>query len=206
MALALKWMTNAAIGGDAGTAAIAGFAVAVCAIAVLTLGHFAHIAYFELSEINTPDHGGADHRADQRLGRHRTPGEGRVRRPARRPPAGDPADAGRVLRSPGPAEPGRRHRHHGRPARPGQPVLLLLPLVAFPPLYHRQASAGHRWTGPATRPPATRGWRFICSAWPRAPDRPRSCESSGSRTRSCAGTASCGSGLLDASGAPSSGR
>lgn len=52
MALALKWMTNAAIGGDAGTAAIAGFAVAVCAIAVLTLGHFAHIAYFELSEIN----------------------------------------------------------------------------------------------------------------------------------------------------------
>ncbi|MGZ6273377.1 MAG: ABC transporter ATP-binding protein [Candidatus Limnocylindrales bacterium] len=52
MALALKWMTNAAIGGDAGTAAIAGVAVAICAIAVLTLGHFAHIAYFELSEIN----------------------------------------------------------------------------------------------------------------------------------------------------------
>ena len=52
MALALKWMTNAAIGGDSATAAIAGFAVAVCVIGTLTLGHFAHIAYFELSEIN----------------------------------------------------------------------------------------------------------------------------------------------------------
>ena len=52
MALALKWMTNAAIGGDGGTAAVAGFAVAVCVIGTLTLGHFAHIAYFELSEIN----------------------------------------------------------------------------------------------------------------------------------------------------------
>jgi len=52
MALTLKWMTNAAIGGDSATAAIAGFAVAVCVIGTLTLGHFAHIAYFELSEIN----------------------------------------------------------------------------------------------------------------------------------------------------------
>ncbi len=53
MALALKWFTNAAVAGDATTASVAGFAVAACVIGVLTLGHFAHIAYFELSEINT---------------------------------------------------------------------------------------------------------------------------------------------------------
>jgi ATP-binding cassette subfamily B protein len=55
MALALKWLTNAAVAGDATTAALAGLAVAACIIGVLTLGHFAHIAYFELSEINTLD-------------------------------------------------------------------------------------------------------------------------------------------------------
>jgi ATP-binding cassette subfamily B protein len=53
MALALKWLTNAAVAGDGGTATVAGVAVAACVIGVLTLGHFAHIAYFELSEINT---------------------------------------------------------------------------------------------------------------------------------------------------------
>jgi ATP-binding cassette subfamily B protein len=53
LALALKWMTNAAVSGDGQTAAMAGVAVAACAIGLLTLGHFAHIAYFELSEINT---------------------------------------------------------------------------------------------------------------------------------------------------------
>ncbi|MGD0247871.1 MAG: ABC transporter ATP-binding protein [Candidatus Limnocylindrales bacterium] len=53
MALSLKWLTNAAVAGDATTAAWAGVAVAACSIGVLTLGHFAHIAYFELSEINT---------------------------------------------------------------------------------------------------------------------------------------------------------
>jgi ATP-binding cassette subfamily B protein len=53
MALALKWLTDAAVGGDGGTAAVAGVVVAIFAIGVLTLGHFAHIAYFELSEINT---------------------------------------------------------------------------------------------------------------------------------------------------------
>jgi ATP-binding cassette subfamily B protein len=53
MALALKWLTNAAVAGDTVTAEIAGFAVAGCVIGVLTLGHFAHIAYFELSEMNT---------------------------------------------------------------------------------------------------------------------------------------------------------
>jgi ATP-binding cassette subfamily B protein len=53
MALSMKWLTNAAVSGDAADAGYAGFAVAACVIGVLTLGHFAHIAYFELSEINT---------------------------------------------------------------------------------------------------------------------------------------------------------
>jgi ATP-binding cassette subfamily B protein len=53
MALSMKWLTNAAVAGDTEDAGIAGFAVAACVIGVLTLGHFAHIAYFELSEINT---------------------------------------------------------------------------------------------------------------------------------------------------------
>ena len=53
MALSMKWLTNAALAGDTAGAGIAGFAVAACVIGVLTLGHFAHIAYFELSEINT---------------------------------------------------------------------------------------------------------------------------------------------------------
>ena len=53
LALALKWFTDAAVAGDEQTAWLAGIAVAACAIGLLTLGHFAHIAYFELSEINT---------------------------------------------------------------------------------------------------------------------------------------------------------
>ena len=52
LALALKWFTDAAVAGDGQTAGLAGIAVAGCSIGVLTLGHFAHIAYFELSEIN----------------------------------------------------------------------------------------------------------------------------------------------------------
>ncbi|MGA3058287.1 MAG: ABC transporter ATP-binding protein [Candidatus Limnocylindrales bacterium] len=52
LALALKWLTDAAVAGDSGTAAVAGVVVAVFVLALLTLGHFAHIAYFELSEIN----------------------------------------------------------------------------------------------------------------------------------------------------------
>ncbi len=55
MALAMKGLTNAAIAGDGTSAAIAGVAVGACVIGTLTLGHFAHIAYFELSEINTLD-------------------------------------------------------------------------------------------------------------------------------------------------------
>jgi ATP-binding cassette subfamily B protein len=53
LALSLKWLTNAAMGGDSGTAFVAAFAISGSAIGMLTLGHFAHIAYFELSELNT---------------------------------------------------------------------------------------------------------------------------------------------------------
>jgi ATP-binding cassette subfamily B protein len=53
MALGLKWLTDSAVAGNSASAAWAGGAVAACMIGVLTLGHFAHIAYFELSEINT---------------------------------------------------------------------------------------------------------------------------------------------------------
>ena len=53
MALSLRWLTNAAVAGDTTTAGVAGIAVAACAMGVLTLSHFAHLAYFELSEIDT---------------------------------------------------------------------------------------------------------------------------------------------------------
>jgi ATP-binding cassette subfamily B protein len=53
MALSLRWLTNAAIAGDTTTAGVAGIAVAACAMGVLTLSHFAHLAYFELAEIDT---------------------------------------------------------------------------------------------------------------------------------------------------------
>jgi ATP-binding cassette subfamily B protein len=53
MALSLKMMTNAAVSGDASGAAWAGLAVAACSMGVLTLSHFAHLCYFELSEIDT---------------------------------------------------------------------------------------------------------------------------------------------------------
>ncbi len=53
LALALKWLTDSAVAGDSASAVWAGIAVAACMIGLLTLGHFAHIAYFELSEINT---------------------------------------------------------------------------------------------------------------------------------------------------------
>ncbi len=51
-ALALRWLTDAALAGDLVGAWAAGFVVSLFTIAALTFGHFAHIAYFELSEIN----------------------------------------------------------------------------------------------------------------------------------------------------------
>jgi ATP-binding cassette subfamily B protein len=52
IALALRWLTDAALAGDTAGAWLAGFAVSAFSMAALTFGHFAHIAYFELSEIN----------------------------------------------------------------------------------------------------------------------------------------------------------
>ncbi|MEU1752575.1 ABC transporter ATP-binding protein [Micromonospora matsumotoense] len=51
-AVALRHLTNAAAAGRAETAAWSGLAVAVAAIAALTCAHFAHIGYFEVSELN----------------------------------------------------------------------------------------------------------------------------------------------------------
>jgi ATP-binding cassette subfamily B protein len=52
LALTLKWLTDAVVARDATAAELAGLAAAVLAIGLLTLGHFAHLAYFELSELN----------------------------------------------------------------------------------------------------------------------------------------------------------
>jgi ATP-binding cassette, subfamily B, bacterial len=51
LAAALKWMTNAVFAGDATRAAVAGSIVAALVIVTLTFAHFAHIGYFELSEL-----------------------------------------------------------------------------------------------------------------------------------------------------------
>jgi ATP-binding cassette, subfamily B, bacterial len=52
VALNLRWLTNAALTHDEAGVLLAGFVVAGCTIGMVTLGHFAHIAYFELSEMN----------------------------------------------------------------------------------------------------------------------------------------------------------
>ncbi|BCJ68228.1 ABC transporter ATP-binding protein [Polymorphospora rubra] len=51
-ALGLRWLIDAALEGRTTGAVLAGVTVAVLAVAALTLGHFAHIAHFELSELN----------------------------------------------------------------------------------------------------------------------------------------------------------
>jgi ATP-binding cassette, subfamily B, bacterial len=51
-AMALRWMTNAAIAGRPGVAAVTGAVVAALAVAALTFGVFAHVLYFELSELS----------------------------------------------------------------------------------------------------------------------------------------------------------
>jgi ATP-binding cassette subfamily B protein len=53
LALSLRWLTNAALDNNGSAAALAAFAASATAVGMLTLGHFAHVAYFELSEINT---------------------------------------------------------------------------------------------------------------------------------------------------------
>ncbi len=50
--LSLKDLTNYALAGDAARASIAGAVTALLVIFGLTLGHFAHICYFELADTN----------------------------------------------------------------------------------------------------------------------------------------------------------
>jgi ATP-binding cassette subfamily B protein len=52
VAFGLKALTDQVIAGNAGMAALAGVLTAALVIAGLTLGHFAHVAYFELAELN----------------------------------------------------------------------------------------------------------------------------------------------------------
>lgn len=51
-ALTIKWLTNAVLADEAVAAVWAGLATAVLAIFALTLDHFAHIALFELADLN----------------------------------------------------------------------------------------------------------------------------------------------------------
>ncbi|ADG76461.1 ABC transporter related protein [Cellulomonas flavigena DSM 20109] len=51
-ALALRAMTDAAVDGAAGRVVVAAVVVAAAGIATLTFAHFAHIAYFELAELD----------------------------------------------------------------------------------------------------------------------------------------------------------
>jgi ATP-binding cassette, subfamily B, bacterial len=51
LAAVFGWMTDEVVSGDTRAAALAGVAAAALTIATLTFAHFAHIAYFELSEL-----------------------------------------------------------------------------------------------------------------------------------------------------------
>ncbi|WP_244871055.1 ABC transporter ATP-binding protein [Catellatospora sp. IY07-71] len=51
--LALKWLINAVAEGRSGAVTLAALTVAGLAVAVLTFGHFAHVAHFELSDLIT---------------------------------------------------------------------------------------------------------------------------------------------------------
>lgn len=52
VALALKHLVDAVVAGDVTRACLAGAVAGVALIAELQLGHFAHLAYFELAELN----------------------------------------------------------------------------------------------------------------------------------------------------------
>ncbi|TDB74920.1 ABC transporter ATP-binding protein [Micromonospora sp. KC723] len=51
LAWVLGWMTDAVVAGDRGVVLVTGLVAAVLAFATVTFGHFAHLAYFELSEL-----------------------------------------------------------------------------------------------------------------------------------------------------------
>ncbi len=134
LAAALRWMTNAAFAGATRDAVYAGAVVAALAVVALSFGHFAHIAYFELSELAELDF-------DQRLVAlsNGVPGIEHHERP-------EQADALTVLR-----QESRRFRMGLEALLQGlglllaivvtgvllatlNPLLLLLPLAAVPPL------------------------------------------------------------------------
>lgn len=52
LALSVRWLIDGIVSGDETAATTAGIAIALLAVASLTLGHFAHIAYFELADLN----------------------------------------------------------------------------------------------------------------------------------------------------------
>ncbi len=56
LAAALAWMTDEVVAGHAGAAATAGVCVVVLAIMAATFDHFAHVIYFELSELAEVDY------------------------------------------------------------------------------------------------------------------------------------------------------
>ncbi|GAA3458052.1 ABC transporter ATP-binding protein [Saccharothrix longispora] len=51
LAAALGWMTREVVAGAPGRAVLAGVVVATLAVAVLAFSHFAHLAYYELAEL-----------------------------------------------------------------------------------------------------------------------------------------------------------
>jgi ATP-binding cassette, subfamily B, bacterial len=51
IAVLLGLMTNAVLAGDAGTAVLAGLGAALLLVLELTMGHFAHLYYFELGDL-----------------------------------------------------------------------------------------------------------------------------------------------------------
>jgi ATP-binding cassette, subfamily B, bacterial len=55
IAIALRWLTDAALDGQVTQAVLAGATAAVLALAACTCGHFAHLAYSELSELTVLD-------------------------------------------------------------------------------------------------------------------------------------------------------
>ncbi|NUO58477.1 MAG: ABC transporter ATP-binding protein [Hamadaea sp.] len=134
MAYALGRMTNALADRDGGAAAVAGAVAGVLAIAMLTFSHFAHIAYFELAEMAEEDF-------DAQLMEvsNGTPGIGHHER-------AEQADAITVLR-----QEGRQFENAMDALMNGvglvvamaitavllvrvDPLLLLLPVAALPPL------------------------------------------------------------------------
>ena len=178
--------------------------MAACGIGVLTLGHFAHIAYFELSELDTL-------RQELRLdGPRATEPPGSSTRSEPSTPTGSAVLEQEIQQI--------QNGFYAVLSLSGlavaigltglllamvNPILLLLPWWRVPPLFAgRKAQA----ILDRSREEAAADTRLAMhfSGSPRAPDRPRNCASSGSRTRSWLATANYGSERRGDSGGPSS--